>query len=300
MKQINPYRMFVGSFIPNWLMLQKEITPGMKLVYARLCQFAGENGECYPSVTTISRETGIGESQVKDNLKKLKDLKLIESTRRGLGKTNVYIFLEHKWMQLSREPESRLSVGAESRPSVQPESRLQRGSVKEDQLRDKKITPLTPQGEIKSKPKFTIENYFIKIETFLAHQGQLRMLEPLRDNLEHWFEERKERRKPLSARATGMMIKKLVTESNLDYKVANSMIETAIANNYQGIFTVNGNGNGKSVNWFNFKPKLGDMTPDNRKVISSISGGFFQLDDKTYLKWTGKLWVNVDGQGRGV
>src|SRR5688572_3926181 len=56
----NPYRMWVGSFIPNWLMRQK-ISPGAKLAYARLAQYAGKDGQCYPSQKDLADELGVGE-----------------------------------------------------------------------------------------------------------------------------------------------------------------------------------------------------------------------------------------------
>lgn len=31
-RRINPYKMFVGSFIPNWLLKQREISQGGKLI----------------------------------------------------------------------------------------------------------------------------------------------------------------------------------------------------------------------------------------------------------------------------
>jgi hypothetical protein len=43
----NPYRMWVGSFMPNWLSEQR-ISPGAKLTYGRLGQYAGRNGERHP------------------------------------------------------------------------------------------------------------------------------------------------------------------------------------------------------------------------------------------------------------
>ena len=36
----NPYKLFVGSFIPEWLERRKEISPGAKLCYARLLRHA--------------------------------------------------------------------------------------------------------------------------------------------------------------------------------------------------------------------------------------------------------------------
>jgi len=255
MKQINPYKMFVGAFIPNWLMLQKEITPGMKLIYARLCQFAGENGECYPSIEKLSQETGIGLSQVKDNLKKLKELKLIKSTRRGLGKTNVYIFLEHKWMQLSREPESRPSVGAESRPSVEPESRLQRESVKENQLKDKKNSV------------FSLNDFLKIVKEFLDDE---KIFKSLKENTSFYFDHRQSfsKDKRLTKSSTRSFIKKLMKDSKDNLEDANTILENSVANGWQGIFALNGNGN--------------QSLADKDKKLAEQKRRFLAMEDKPY------------------
>jgi hypothetical protein len=66
---INPYKLFVGSFIPNWLLKREEISQGAKLCYARLCQYAGEDGECYPSQKKLAEALGIPESPFKGKVK---------------------------------------------------------------------------------------------------------------------------------------------------------------------------------------------------------------------------------------
>lgn len=55
----NPYGKFYGSIIPNCLMRYKGISSTSKLIWGRLAQFAGKNGNCYPSLKTLAIETGI-------------------------------------------------------------------------------------------------------------------------------------------------------------------------------------------------------------------------------------------------
>jgi DNA-binding transcriptional ArsR family regulator len=98
--RINPYKMFHGSFIPEWLEERpiKEISIGAKLIYARLTRYAGKYGDCFPKLEKISESTGVSVSQVQRYIKELKKIGLIESSRLGKKCSNRYFFLEHKWM----------------------------------------------------------------------------------------------------------------------------------------------------------------------------------------------------------
>jgi len=98
-RRINPYKLFVGSFIPNWLLERTDISDSAKLLYARLSQYAGENGYAFPLIETLAKETGASVATVKRGLTELKDHGLIESQQRGLGQSNVYFFLAHEWMK---------------------------------------------------------------------------------------------------------------------------------------------------------------------------------------------------------
>lgn len=96
---VNPHKLFVGSFIPNWLLRRNEISPGAKLGYARLCQYAGKDGVCFPKQETLAKELGCSRSQIIRYLKELKAHNLIERQRIGLHCSNRYRFLYHPWMQ---------------------------------------------------------------------------------------------------------------------------------------------------------------------------------------------------------
>ena len=99
-KRINPYKLFHGSFIPEWLEERpiKEISLGAKLIYARLTRYAGKDGACFPKLQEISDATGISFSQVQRYIKELKKIGLIESVQLGKKCSNRYFFLEHPWM----------------------------------------------------------------------------------------------------------------------------------------------------------------------------------------------------------
>ena len=98
-QRINPYNLFVGAFVPNWLMKRTELSAWAKLTYARLGQYAGKDGEAFPTVETIAEEIGASKSTVERALAELKKADLIESVQRGLNKSNSYFFLAHQWMK---------------------------------------------------------------------------------------------------------------------------------------------------------------------------------------------------------
>jgi len=97
-QRFNPYRMFTGAFIPNWLLRRDELSLGAKVVYARLAQFAGDDGRAYPTVERLSAEVGTSARQVQRYLAELVANKLIE--RHGNyaeGKGDDFYFLAHEW-----------------------------------------------------------------------------------------------------------------------------------------------------------------------------------------------------------
>ncbi len=95
----NPYKRFFGSMIPNCLMRYNFLGPSAKLLWARLAQFNGKNGKCYPSVQTLSEELGVSKRQIMRLLKELEDNRFILRQRRkkdGRNSSNHYSFLWHE------------------------------------------------------------------------------------------------------------------------------------------------------------------------------------------------------------
>ena len=80
-KHINPYKLFYGAFIPNWLLQRAEVSAGGKLCYARLCQYAGSRGSCYPKHDDIAKEIGVSRFSIVRHIKELIDFNLIEIKR---------------------------------------------------------------------------------------------------------------------------------------------------------------------------------------------------------------------------
>lgn len=97
---INPKRLWVGSFVPNWLMERPELSPGAKLTYARLSLHVNdESNTAYPKQEILAAELGIKtDRQARRYISELIEHGLIVSVQRGLGRANEYGFLWHEWM----------------------------------------------------------------------------------------------------------------------------------------------------------------------------------------------------------
>jgi hypothetical protein len=98
----NPYKRFNGAFIPEAICKYKGVSPGAKLVYGRLCRYAGEDGATYPAIPTLAAETGMSETQARRYIRELEAKRFIEVDREnrhyrkdGSGGSNGYTFLWH-------------------------------------------------------------------------------------------------------------------------------------------------------------------------------------------------------------
>ncbi|MEE9458240.1 MAG: conserved phage C-terminal domain-containing protein [Candidatus Bathyarchaeia archaeon] len=98
MNTYNPYRLFHGSFIPNWLGVRTELSAAAKFCFARLCQYAGEDGKCFPKVETLALALGMKKRMTQRYLRELEKFKLIKVIAQGHSLPNRYIFIWHEWI----------------------------------------------------------------------------------------------------------------------------------------------------------------------------------------------------------
>lgn len=153
---INPYCLFVSSNVPNWLMRIPDISHGAKLCYGRLCQYAGQNGKCFPTQRALAEELSVTRKAISAYIRELKRYKLIISVSKGLGKSNEYKFVKHEAMEFRNDEISSKSESNKVTPKdkivanmgnvvtppcnlieVPPSVRLLL-STKENQLREKR------------------------------------------------------------------------------------------------------------------------------------------------------------------
>lgn len=99
-ERFNPYRHFVGSFIPNCLMSYPGLSLGAKLLWARLAQYAGQNGACYPSQQRLASDLGLSVRQIRRLISELVSKEFLEKEAPAYkdqiqGQTVKYFFLLH-------------------------------------------------------------------------------------------------------------------------------------------------------------------------------------------------------------
>lgn len=81
-----------GGFtqVPNFLLKSKNLSAGDKLAFAMLLSYAWQKDSCYPGQARLAEDMGLHETNVRKHLKSLEASGLLEITRRGQGKTNIY------------------------------------------------------------------------------------------------------------------------------------------------------------------------------------------------------------------
>jgi hypothetical protein len=96
----NPYRMFNGLFIPEGLARCPWISAGAKLAWGRLARYAGSNGVCHPTVTTLAEEIGVSGRQAQRYLAELVRSRLIRRLNRFADRAQTSNSFEFLWQEL--------------------------------------------------------------------------------------------------------------------------------------------------------------------------------------------------------
>ncbi len=123
------------TMVPNVILKAPGLSHGAKLCYAMLLSYAWQGDKCFPGQETLSSDLGVERKAVIRYLKELKDKGLVRVTRRGMGKTNVYVIA-----RLSDVPFlGHLDVPLVVLPDV-PESGHKEYPVKEDPKKKKQIS----------------------------------------------------------------------------------------------------------------------------------------------------------------
>lgn len=71
-----------------------DFTPSEKHIVFNLILYAGTEGDPFPSETSLGRDMGITDRQVRNLLNKLHKRGLLRWVRRGFGRTNLYELIE--------------------------------------------------------------------------------------------------------------------------------------------------------------------------------------------------------------
>ena len=78
------------TMVPNFILTNKALSVGAKLLYAMILKYDWTNQGCFPGQQRLADDMGAGERSIRTYQKELVSAKLLEVTQRGLGKTNYY------------------------------------------------------------------------------------------------------------------------------------------------------------------------------------------------------------------
>ena len=76
--------------VPNFILTDGILSPGAKLTYAMFLHYAWHKDNCFPGQDRLGEDMGMSQSRVSEFIKELERANLVEITRRGQGKTNIY------------------------------------------------------------------------------------------------------------------------------------------------------------------------------------------------------------------
>ena len=97
--RITIYRMFFSAHVPDWLLERTELSPGAKLCYGKLAEYAGKKDHCWPKLKTLGLALGVSSRQATTYLVELRKWELISvKSRVTSGQSSIYAFHQHEWM----------------------------------------------------------------------------------------------------------------------------------------------------------------------------------------------------------
>ena len=76
--------------LPNFILRNPDISIGAKTTYSLFLSYAWHNNLCFPGQDTLAKALGMSIGSVNAFIKELERCGLIEITRRGQGKINLY------------------------------------------------------------------------------------------------------------------------------------------------------------------------------------------------------------------
>ena len=118
---INPRQRLVGAFIPNAIMEYRYLSQSAKMMWARMAQYAGKDGRCFPSIERLGHDIGLSRSAARKAMAELQKKGFILA-KHATGKarlmhmTSEYFFLDHP---VFHDGEKVLSGESEIGPSLE-------------------------------------------------------------------------------------------------------------------------------------------------------------------------------------
>lgn len=160
--RFNPSQIFIGSFIPNVLMRFTGLSDGAKLAWARLNQYAGHDGICYPALATLAKELGKSKRQVQRVLNELEEKGFIDrdapdQEAKGRRETTHYYFT---WHTIFAESTTRVTSVPSPRPprDISVPSPSTPRDTSDSSPRDTSVAPLETDVSPKENQRKQEEN----------------------------------------------------------------------------------------------------------------------------------------------
>lgn len=85
------------TMVPNVILFEETLSASSVRLYAALCKFAWDDDVVWPGQAKLGEMLGIKERAVRTSMRELEARGLVETVRRGLGKTNLYVLHEPNW-----------------------------------------------------------------------------------------------------------------------------------------------------------------------------------------------------------
>lgn len=116
----NPWKRFNGALVPESILSESGLGTGPKLLYGQLRRRAGERGYCWPGHESLAKDLGVAVRTVGRWAAALLKAGFIRITRRGLNRSNTYVFLWHDSLE-PRQSVLSFSTHEEKPEEKQPE-----------------------------------------------------------------------------------------------------------------------------------------------------------------------------------
>ena len=254
--------MFVGSFLPNCLLRYPNLSSSAKLLWARLSQYSGERGYCWPKQEVLAEEIGLSSERVRKLLKELETEGFIKVERpSGVDRLNhapnKYYFVYHEIFRPTQPGQgsgnetpapgpgenNRSGAGENNRPIISKEKNQIEESKK---LHTANKLPNNLEHIPKSRrtlPPGAVPLPTPNKDTALIKAFPIQFLDSSR--LMHIWNEfvsyRKQIKSPIRTSNVGA---KLVNLSNGDADLAVAIMRQSMDNEWRGLFDIKGDSGG--------------------------------------------------------